>query len=257
MVDSGDTGWRSLASRARRLPPGLWLVVGAVVLSVATWQWVPAVAAGGAVGVGYAGQAWARSRAAAADRAAQPGGGGVWDGWLATATVDWFWERTPPWYVELVFSYRDLPVRLVADHSGIVVAVRGPLISRLRRQPPVTIPWPDIAGARQRDRGYTTPGGTVSLVHLTDVTVDVVGVAATSWREWYEDDELDEDEALDEALDERDAGDERERESYLRTSNGPDWRPGTAALRFTTRRPDGLVELATQRGSGRPWPGTG
>jgi hypothetical protein len=157
----------------------------------------------------------------------------------------------PRWYIEALFP-TGYPVRVVADSIGLAVTVRGML--RLRRpRPPRRISWTDVAGARQRYRGYRMTSNHWSLVPLTDVTIDVVGPSAHSWRVLFEDDDSDTaPEAADTGAVDTQA-EVLEWREYVRDLNGPDWREGTAALRFTTPAPANIVTLIEGRRRGAPW----
>ena len=198
---------------------------------------------------------------------AQAVGGGVWDGWIALDTATWLRFGDLGWYL---FMYNDgLPVRLIADHVGLTVTMRSPLLTRIKALSPVTIPWSEIAGARQRGRGYRTVAGGFSLAALTDVTVDVVGSSAEEWRLQFDDDYDDDPEWSDRSQDddqdrlEQSANERAEHadddlwQEYTQEVNGPDWRAGTAAFRFTTATPVGLIEFVELRRTGQPWTAAG
>jgi hypothetical protein len=256
--ESSRRGLRGLRGRARG-HEWLWFVVPVAVVSLVTRTWELPVIVLAVFAVVFAVQAWTRRRARSAHAAAAAAGGGEWAGRLSTDTADWLWPRGLSMALGLMYG-DGLPVRLRADSAGITVAPYGPLVSRLRRLSPVLIPWSDIAGARERDRGYSTASGKLSTVTLHDVTIDVVGPSATEWDfadDWLDDADEDVTDGYEAAPDDPPHDDDEpfdaaEHAAFLVEHYGPDWRPGTAPLVVTTAATDGLVEHVTRWATGRP-----
>jgi hypothetical protein len=240
---------------SKTVPPPLWFLGLLALTGIALGAAPVALALGGPISAVGLYQAWARRRVVRARRLLAASGGGLWTGWLGNSCVEWLW---PPARVGLWSSlmYPDrAPVRVTADLSGVTVALRGPIAAALWRRQPVLIPWTEIAGARSRDRGRGFDDRTVSLLRLTDVTVDVVGASAQGWADMWELDDAADDCVCEPARAEY-VGAETDDDTAeeIREAFGPDWVPGTAALVLITTSPEGLVATISARGLGRPSP---
>jgi len=225
--------WNGLRQLWWTLP----LAAAAVFAIVVRDAVLPAAVAGG-LALAYLPQAWSRRQAQRASTAAQAAGGGVWRGAVCDLTADWLWNDGVP--LVAGFILEDVPVLITASEQGLSVAVRGPARLLVRRDP-CTIPWADIAGARQGQRRHRIFSGRPSLIALTEITIDVVGPSAEVWFALYTDDP--DDDPLPPNADDTE-------EEIARELAGDDWRPGTAPLRFITPTPDGLIHTVDQHHTG-------
>ena len=227
MLNKGSS-LRQVRKLAPAVPLLLALVPFLLLLSSRAWLVVPAVLA--LIGAVYGGQWLARRRVLAG----QASGQGRWEGHLDAATAAWLWDAGGI----ALFSYHGgFPCRLTGDALGLTVAPRGLLLPRLRRYREVTMPWTDVAGGRQLTPVHRNWAGQLSVLPLTELTIDVVGASAQGLNDL---DELDGDPEAGEVLD------------GLREIYGPQWRPGTVALTALLSSPDGLLDLIATRAQGKP-----
>jgi hypothetical protein len=250
-MDDGKVPARGPAARWwAGFPKWTWLILLGLVVQVVRSRdpLVGVLVLVGVFGLVYATQAGARRGARA--RAAARDGGGTWTGRISPSTWPWLWPELRPSFLS---GARDLglPVHLAATAEGLRLTGRG---IGGRGLPPLLVPWSQVAGARGRDRGFDAGGGTLSLVRLAEVTVDLVGMAAEGWRLAFDLDHEPEQPEGGPPEEPLTAAERAEFEKYVVLENGPDWRPGTAALRFVTSVPDGLAALVTARASGVPVP---
>lgn len=208
-----------------------------------------------------AGQVAVRNRSRRLNREAVPGGG-VWLGWADAGQVEPLLGRPLSAWISFLYIETGLPVRLDADHSGLQLRLRGVLLPRLVDVPARTIPWSDLAGARETQLGFRRADHRPATVRLTVVTLDLVGRSADGYLPEPTEEEFtaamrtlgvdittledDPDDPVDEAAE------AQEEEHFWREEYGPDWRRGTLPLQLTTPASDGLVELVTRRAGGRP-----
>lgn len=250
-AESGDrSGWRGWLTRCRRFPADWWFFGSApvVLLALGAWRKDLALSTLALVplalpAVTYGQQSWQRSRDRRRHATTAGSLGGTWRGWLVSDTTEWLLPDQR-WFAVLLDT-APTPVRLIADAAGITVTVRGPVVSRSWRRPSIVIPWSEVVGARQHERGHKFEGPRLWITTLTEVTVDVVGASAEEWRDRYDEDFVD-------GAEDTDDGEVGWIE-LRRDAGGVDWRPGTAPLRFVSDAVDGLVELIERHASGRPW----
>lgn len=241
-----------------------WTLLGIVVfagVAALSGGWALGLSLAAVTAAVVAGQVAVRGRSRRLNHEAGPGGG-VWLGWADAEQVEPLLGRPLSAWIWFLYTETGLPVRLDADHSGLQLRLRGVLLPRLVGAPTRTIPWTDLAGARETRLGFRRADHRPATVRLTAVTLDLVGPSADGYLPELSDEEFAEEmrtlgvdvtnleDDPDDPIDE--AAEDQEEEQFWREIYGPDWRRGTLPLQLTTPASEGLVELVARRARGRP-----
>ncbi len=248
--------------------PGPWwgLVVATAGAVLRFGWWGLALVAVVVVPVGCAQQFIRRSPRRLARRSG-PEVLGFWVGRIPGPAAESLWgARLPRGLDWVLYVGTGWPVTLRADPAGITVVPRGPVLTRMRRFAAALIPWSDLVGARERDLGFTDGDMAASLLRMTRVTLGLVGPSAEGRLPPPTDEQIARmlraagidpeplpagngaGEDPDDAEDADDGG------AFFLEIYGADWTPGTWPLPLTTLNPRGLVEVVTQRATGKPEP---